>query len=62
MAVHYNPADHKKAALVQTDMPYGGPRTPSNLRLLAFAAIGSFVLLTIAKLMLRKPIDTTPPA
>src|SRR5262249_50035925 len=54
MAVHYDPDDHRKAALVQTDMPYGGPRTPSNLRLLAFTAIASIVLISVARLMQLK--------
>jgi len=50
-AVHYDPANHKNAALVATDMPLGGPRTPSNLKLLTIAAIACAVFLTIARLM-----------
>ena len=34
VVVHYDPADHVKVALVATDMPLGGPRTPSNLKVL----------------------------
>lgn len=48
--VHYDPANHKEAALVTTDMPLGGPRTPSNLKLLGFFAVSSVVLLTIARI------------
>ena len=49
IAVHYDPANHKKAVLVTTDMPLGGPRTPGNLKLLRFCALSSAVLLTIAR-------------
>lgn len=51
MAVHYDPANHKKAVLVVTDMPLGGPRTPNNLRLLEVFAGSSVVLLGIARMM-----------
>jgi hypothetical protein len=34
IVVHYDPADHVKVALVATDMPLGGSRTPSNLKVL----------------------------
>jgi len=54
--VHYDPANHKKAALVATDMPLGGPRTPSNLRLLGFVAVSCVVLLAIAR-----SVNTTRP-
>jgi uncharacterized protein DUF3592 len=49
IAVRYNPANPKKAVLVATDMPRGGPRTPSNLKLLGIAALSCVVLLTIAR-------------
>jgi len=49
IAVHYNPANPKKAVLVATDMPRGGPRTPNNLKLLGIAALICVVLLTIAR-------------
>jgi hypothetical protein len=38
IAVHYDPANHQKAALVATDMPLGGPLTPVNLKLLGITA------------------------
>jgi hypothetical protein len=51
--VHYDPANHKKSALVTTDMPLGGPRTPDNLKLLGFFAVSSVVLLAIARVARR---------
>src|SRR5215470_16610871 len=48
IVVHYDPADHKHVVLTSTDMPFGGPRTPSNLKLLSIAATACVVLLTIA--------------
>jgi len=50
IAVHYNPANHRQAVQVATDMPLGGPRTPSNMRLLGIFAAASAVLLTIARI------------
>jgi hypothetical protein len=48
--VHYNPANRKKIALVETDMPRGGPRTPNNVKLLEFFGGSFLVLLTIARI------------
>ena len=50
IAVHYDPASHRKAVLVVTDMPRGGPPTPGNLRLLGIAAASCVVLLAIARI------------
>jgi len=50
IVVRYDPANHKKAVLVTTDMPLGGPRTPNNLRLLGFFAVSFVVLLAIARI------------
>jgi hypothetical protein len=50
VAVHYDPAKHKKAVLVATDMPLGGLRTPGNLRLLGVAAGSCALLLAIARI------------
>jgi hypothetical protein len=50
MVAHYDPANHRKAALVTTDMPLGGPRTPDNLKLLGFFAAACVLLLTIARI------------
>jgi hypothetical protein len=50
IAVRYDPANHSKVARMGIDMPRGGPRTPSNIKLLE-AWAGSFVvLLTITQL------------
>jgi Protein of unknown function (DUF3592) len=48
--VHYNPANHANTALVETDMPGGGLRTPDNLKLLGFFAVSCIVMLTIARI------------
>ena len=50
MAARYDPAKHKKVVLAATDMPFGGPHTPNNLKLLGPAAAISVVLLTIARI------------
>jgi hypothetical protein len=48
--VHYDPANHAKAVLVETDMPRGGPQTLNNLKLFEFFALSCVVLLTIARI------------
>jgi len=50
IVVHYNPAHPKKLALVATDMPGGGPRTPSNLKVLYVTVAICAVLLVIASI------------
>ncbi len=50
LEVHYDPSHHQKAALVVTDMPGGGPRTPNNLKLLAGFAGACVALLAMARL------------
>jgi hypothetical protein len=50
IAVHYNPANPKKVALVVTDMPGAGPRTPSNLKVLCVFAAACAVLLGMASI------------
>jgi hypothetical protein len=50
IVVHYDPANHKKAVLLATDMPLGGRRTPANLRLLGIAAGSCVLLLAIARI------------
>jgi hypothetical protein len=52
ISVHYHPLHLKQAALVATDMPLGGPRTPSNLKLLGIFAAACATLLAIAKIRL----------
>jgi hypothetical protein len=53
--VHYDPTNHQKAVLVQTDMPLGGPQTPNNLKLLGFFAVSCVVLVTIARIARPRP-------
>jgi acyl transferase domain-containing protein len=48
--VHYDPTNHGKAVLVTTDMPMGGPQTPTNLKLLGFFAGSCALLLAIARI------------
>ena len=55
MRVHYDPANPRKAVLVQTDMPLGGPQTPNNLRLLVFCAISCVLLVTINRIARPRP-------
>ncbi len=50
IVAHYDPANHGKAVLVETDMPRGGPQTPDNLKLLGFFAVSCALLLTIARI------------
>ena len=58
IAVHYDPANPRSAALVATDMPLGGPRTPANLRLVAISAASCLVLLAIGRIVW--PRSTSP--
>ena len=51
MAVRYDPADHRHAVIVETDMPRGGPHTPDNLKLLTVCAVAFVVLFTLARLL-----------
>jgi hypothetical protein len=50
IAVHYDPADHTKVALVANDMPRGGLYTPSNMKQLEVWAGSFLVLLMIARI------------
>jgi hypothetical protein len=49
LVVHYDPSEHKTAVLTATDMPYAGPRTPDNLRLLLISSVAYFGLLVISR-------------
>jgi hypothetical protein len=57
IAVHYNPTNPRKAVLVVTDMPLGGPPTPSNLKLLGVTATSCVVLLAIARITRPRSIS-----
>jgi hypothetical protein len=54
IAIHYDPADHKTAVLTQTDMPYAGPRTSNNLRIVLVCAIACITLSSIAAMLRRR--------
>ncbi len=54
--LHYDPAHRKTVALVGTDMPQNESRTPANLTLLEFFAVGCVVLLAIARV--ARPVST----
>jgi Protein of unknown function (DUF3592) len=63
--LRYDPSNHAKAVMAGDFMPRGGPRTPNNVKLLAFAASGFLVLLGIARLTFPGAAPTgakTPPA
>jgi hypothetical protein len=49
LIVHFDPSDHNTVVLTATDMPYAGPRTPDNLRLLLISSIACFGFLVIAR-------------
>jgi hypothetical protein len=55
ISVRYNPTRYGDAALLATDMPLGGPRTPANLKLLAFVVAACVVLLTITRVTRAAP-------
>ncbi len=56
ITVHYDPANHGKAVLVNSDMPLGGPQTPTNLKLLCFFGVSCIVLVTIARTARPRPV------
>ena len=48
--VHYDPSNYKRALLMETDMPLGGPHTPDNFKVLGLFGTISVVLLGAARL------------
>jgi hypothetical protein len=48
--VRYDPSNPNKAVLAATELPLGGPHTPSNVKLLGFLATSCVVLLAIARI------------
>jgi hypothetical protein len=54
ITLRYDPADATKIVLADNYMPQGGPRTPSNLKLLG-ACAGSFLILLMIARMARPP-------
>ena len=59
--VHYDPVDPTRAVLTETDMPYAGPRTPNNLKILLVALGTCAVLLTISFVLRGQPRENMPP-
>jgi hypothetical protein len=51
IAIHYNPSDQAKAALVTTDMPLGGPQTSKNIKLTEYVAATGAALLAIGTIL-----------
>ncbi|HEY2459880.1 MAG TPA: DUF3592 domain-containing protein [Candidatus Acidoferrum sp.] len=56
MAIHYNPQNHQEAVLIETDMPFAGPRTPDNEKLLALAGIAFLIFYAAARVLARRPV------
>jgi hypothetical protein len=54
--VHYNPSSHGQSALVMSDMPNSGSRTPWNLELTGGLAAICAALLTLGTIALRLPV------
>jgi hypothetical protein len=50
ISVRYDPGNPKKAILAAAYMPFGGPRTPNNVKLLGFFAAICFALLVIGRI------------
>lgn len=49
IVVNYDPAEPKTVVLTRTDMPLGGPRTPTDLRLLLISSGASLLLFLAAR-------------
>jgi hypothetical protein len=60
--VRYDPANHKKAMALPTELPYSGSRTPNNLVLLLGFFLGCMVLLTAGKVLRGSSAERPPGA
>lgn len=60
IAIRYNPFDSKSVVVAEPNMPFAGPHTPNNLKLLAFAIAAFVVLYSLARLLQRR--ETAPAA
>ncbi len=59
--IHYDSSNSKNAVLTETDMPFAGPHTPNNLRLLAVAAVAFVVFYSLARILQRRqPLAVAP--
>jgi len=52
--IHYDSSNSKNAVLTETDMPFAGPHTPNNLKLLAVAAVAFVVFYSLARILQRR--------
>ena len=52
--IHYDASNSKNAVLTETDMPFAGPHTPNNVKLLAFAAAAFVAFYSIARILQRR--------
>ncbi len=50
ITIRYNPADHTKVVLVDSDMPGAGPHTPGNIKQVEFWGGSFLVLLFIVRI------------
>lgn len=58
--IHYDSANSKSAVLTETDMPFAGPHTPNNLKLLAIATVAFVVFYSLARILQRRQASTSP--
>ena len=52
--IHYDSSNSKNAVLTETDMPFAGPHTSNNLKLLAVAAVAFVVFYSLARILQRR--------
>ena len=62
LEIHYDPAHPRHAVLVSTDMPGGGPHTPTNMKLLMAGLFLFVVLATVTPRLGPKKEKVNPPA
>jgi hypothetical protein len=53
LKVHYDPANQRDAVLTSTDMPFAGPQTTNNLKLVLVCA-GAWAMLSILGKAVRR--------
>jgi len=58
--IHYDSSNSKNAVLTETDMPFAGPHTPNNLKLLTFAAVAFVAFYSLARILQRRQASTPP--
>jgi len=58
IVIRYDPSNSRNAVLTETDMPFAGPHTPNNLRLLTLAAVAFVVFSSIARILQRRQAST----